>query len=114
LAELTVFSNTYTRSTSRCKYITSGDGSNVIGTLLANTYVAVGANSTVSDIGTSCGAVYSATSYVSTGDSFVIGGNGCAAISTPQPPVTSVPEPESFGMLLADLALFGFKRSRKA
>jgi hypothetical protein len=94
-------------------YITSGDGADVVGTLLAKTYVAVGANATVSDIGTSCGAVYSATSYVSSGDSSIIGGNGCAAVST-IPPVTSVPEPESFGMLLAALALFGFKRSRKA
>jgi predicted acyltransferase (DUF342 family) len=93
-------------------HITSGDGADVVGTLLAKNYVAVGANATVSDIGTSCGAVYSATSYVSSGDSSIIGGNGCAAVSTP--PVTSVPEPESFGMLLAALALFGFNRSRKA
>jgi predicted acyltransferase (DUF342 family) len=88
-------------------YITSGDGANVVGTLMAKTYITVGANSTVSDIGTSCGAVYSATSYVSSGDSAVIGGTGCAA-------TTSVPEPESFGMLLAALALFGFKKSRKS
>jgi hypothetical protein len=89
-------------------YITSGDGSDVIGTLLADTYIMVGANATVSNIGTSCGAVYSATSYVTAGDSAEIGGLGCSAS------VTSVPEPESFGMLLAALTLFGFKRSRKA
>jgi hypothetical protein len=96
-------------------YISTGASSKVIGTLLANTYVSVGAGAKVMDIGTSCGAVYSATSYVSTGAGAVIGGNGCAAVSTqPTPPVTSLPEPESFGMLLAALALFGFKRSRKA
>jgi len=66
-------------------YITSGDGSNVIGTLLADTYIMVGANATVSDIGTSCGAVYSATSYVTAGDSAVIGGTGCSAVSVPEP-----------------------------
>jgi predicted acyltransferase (DUF342 family) len=89
-------------------YISTGDSSHVIGTLLANTYVTVGANATVKATGTSCGAVYSATSYVTAGDSAKIGGLGCSAS------VTSVPEPESFGMLLAALALLGFKRSRKA
>jgi predicted acyltransferase (DUF342 family) len=92
---------------------TATQQANFVGTVLANTYVSVGANTTVNDIGTSCGAVYSETSFVSTGAGAVIGGNGCAAVST-KPPVTSVPEPESFGMLLAALALFGFKRSRKA
>jgi hypothetical protein len=87
-------------------YTSLGADSDFYGTVLANTYVSVGAGAYVHDIGTSCGAVYSETSYVSTGANSVIGGNGCAA--------TSIPEPESFGMLLAALAFFGFKRSRKA
>jgi predicted acyltransferase (DUF342 family) len=78
-------------------YITSGDGSNVIGTLLAHTYIMVGANATVMDVGTTCGAVYSATSYVTAGDTAVIGGKGCSAVSVPEP--TSV--------LLFGLGLFG-------
>jgi predicted acyltransferase (DUF342 family) len=78
-------------------YITSGDGSNVIGTLLAHTYIMVGANATVMDVGTTCGAVYSATSYVTAGDTAVIGGKGCS--------VVSVPEPAS--VLLFGFGLFG-------
>jgi predicted acyltransferase (DUF342 family) len=88
-------------------YISSGDGSIVIGTLLANSHIMIGANATVRDIGTSCGAVYSATSYVTAGDSAKIGGLGCS-------PVISVPEPKSFGMLMAALFFLWFKRSRKA
>ena len=55
-------------------YITSGAGADVIGTLLAHQYIAIGAYSTVINSENSCGAVYSATSYVSTGDSAKIGG----------------------------------------
>jgi MYXO-CTERM domain-containing protein len=80
---------------SHAGYITTGAGSNVVGTLLAHTYISVGAHSIVSDIGTSCGAVYSATSYVTAGDSAEIGGLGCA----------SVPEPAS--ALLLGFGLFG-------
>jgi hypothetical protein len=88
-------------------YITSGAGSMVIGTLLANTYIAVGANATVTGIGTSCGSVYSATSYVTTGAKAKIGGLGCSQ-------VISVPEPKSFGMLMVAFFFLWFKRSRKA
>jgi hypothetical protein len=87
-------------------YITSGAGSMVIGTLLANTYIAVGANATVTGIGTSCGSVYSATSYVTTGAKAKIGGLGCSQ-------VISVPEPKSFGMLMVAFFFLWFKRSRK-
>ncbi|MFT5579146.1 MAG: hypothetical protein ACI9WS_001905 [Paraglaciecola psychrophila] len=87
-------------------YITSGAGADVIGTLLAHQHIAIGAYSTVRNSENSCGAVYSATSYVSTGDSAEIGGKGCS-------PVVSVPEPATFGMLLSALAFLGFKRSRK-
>jgi hypothetical protein len=90
-------------------YITSGDGSKVVGTLLADTYIMIGANSIVSNIGTSCGAVYSATSYVTAGDSAEIGGLGCSSIRP-----LSVSEPENFGMLMAALVFLGFRRSRKA
>jgi hypothetical protein len=79
-------------------YITSGGHSNIIGTLLAHTYIAIGAHSKVLNIGTTCGAVYSATSYVSAGDSAEIGGRGCSAVSV-------VSEPTS--VLLFGLGLFG-------
>jgi hypothetical protein len=85
-------------------YITTGDGANVIGTLLADTYVMVGANATVMDVGTSCGAVYSATSYVTAGDSAVIGGTGCSVLSVP-------PSALLFGVGLFGLA--GLARRKK-
>jgi hypothetical protein len=90
-------------------YISSGDGSSVIGTLLAKTYIMIGANASVLNIGTSCGAVYSATSYVTAGDSAIIGGKGCSKGT-----VVSVSEPASLGLLMAALAFLGFRRSQKA
>jgi hypothetical protein len=62
-------------------YITVGDGANIVGTILAQTHVVVGANSTLSGADSSCsGAVYSATSYVSVGAGATVGGIGtCGA-----------------------------------
>jgi hypothetical protein len=58
-------------------YITVGDGAEIIGTVLAQTHVVVGANATLSGAGSSCGgAAYSATSYVSVGAGATVGGVG--------------------------------------
>ena len=92
---------------SHASHISVGADAHVVGTLLAHSYITVGAGATVINSENSCGAVYSATSYVSTGDGAVIGGPGCSSI-------VSVPEPATFGMLLSALAFLGFKRSRKA
>jgi len=85
-------------------YITTGADSNVIGTLLAHTYIAVGAKAFVRDVGTSCGAVYSATSYVSAGDSAQIGGTGCSIMSSR---TIDQPVSEPASVLLFGLGLFG-------
>jgi hypothetical protein len=64
-------------------YITVGDGANIIGTILAQTHVVVGANSTLSGADTSCsGAVYSATSYISVGAGATVGGIGTCGASS--------------------------------
>ncbi|MFT5681706.1 MAG: hypothetical protein ACI8RZ_002612 [Myxococcota bacterium] len=54
-------------------YVSTGAGANIIGTVLAKDYVVTGADSTLSGAGDSCGAVYSATSYVSIGAGSEIG-----------------------------------------
>ena len=88
-------------------YASLGASSNFMGTILAKTYIAVGASTVVSGFNSSCG-IYSATSYVSTGASADIGG-GCVV------PVTPVPEPEGYAMLLAGLISIAFiSRRRKA
>ena len=108
-------------------YASLGDGAHVIGTIIGNTYVSVGANAHVLDVGTSCGGVYSQTSYVSTGANAIIGGIGCMgsnlnldpdgamtiASLEPEPEPQPVPEPATYSMLLAGLGLMGFMLRRR-
>lgn len=95
------------------RYASLGDGADVIGTIIANTYVMVGANATVLNVGTSCGGVYSQTSYVSTGANAIIGGSGCTGNTLDFDPDVTVPEPPSYSMLLAGLGLMGFMLRRR-
>jgi hypothetical protein len=92
-------------------YASLGDGAHVIGTILADTYIMVGANAWVTAGSGVCGGVFSQTSYVSTGDSSVIGGPGCIGLS--QPAVAAVPEPATNALMLAGLALMGFMVRRR-
>ncbi|KAF3998250.1 ice-binding family protein [Glaciimonas immobilis] len=109
-------------------YASLGDGAHVIGTILARTYISVGANAVVTRADTaSCGGVFSATSYVEAGDTAKIGGSGCSGTginahfgidggtAVHLSAVTSpVPEPGTSGMLLGGLALIGcMVRARK-
>ncbi|MFT5691301.1 MAG: hypothetical protein ACI92E_000628, partial [Oceanicoccus sp.] len=66
-------------------------------------YIMVGANSAVKNASDgSCAGLYSAASYVSVGDSAVIGGEGCI----------EVPEPATYPLFLVGLGLMGFTRLR--
>jgi hypothetical protein len=72
-------------------YISIGAGADIVGTVMAHTYVSTGAYSAVSgvsgsdsnganDFDTCGGAVYSATSYVSVGEGATVGaGDGCTS-----------------------------------
>jgi hypothetical protein len=92
-------------------YASVGANAHIVGTIIAEDYVSIGANAYMSAASTSggaCGGVYSTSSYVSIGAGAVVDGTGCSS--------TSVPEPETNLLLLAGLGLMGFvkrKRSKK-
>ncbi|MFT5098228.1 MAG: LruC domain-containing protein [Planctomycetaceae bacterium] len=59
-------------------YVSVGANANILGTVLASTYVSTGAFSSLTGSGTSCGGAFSATSYVTVGANATVGGTGCA------------------------------------
>jgi hypothetical protein len=88
-------------------YISIGDGADIVGTMMTDQHIMVGANAKVKSASQqSCAGVYSTASFVSIGDSAVIGGEGCS------PPV-QVPEPATYPMLLAGFGLMGFITHRR-
>jgi hypothetical protein len=87
-------------------YASLGDGADIVGTIISEDYVMVGANATVMHASAAygnCAGIYSTTSYVSIGANAVVGGAGCSS--------TSVPEPQS--VLLFGLGLMGLVARRK-
>ena len=104
-------------------YTSLGASGEFIGTVLAKDYVSVGAGTSVTGVGSACGGLFSATSYVSTGDGARIGGKGCSGIGSGfdivdgtavrSIDIPAVPEPSSYAMLVAGLALLGLMRQRK-
>ncbi|MFT5759219.1 MAG: hypothetical protein ACI9LM_003976 [Alteromonadaceae bacterium] len=84
------------------------DRTNIVGTIIADTYVKVYANATVhhaSGAEGNCAGIYSTTSYVEIGAGAIVGGTGCSSTSV------SVPEPQS--LLLFGLGLIGLVARRK-
>jgi serine acetyltransferase len=105
-----------------------GAGVNFTGSILANTFISVGAyypvnqeGAYVTDAGSNCGGLYSATSYVSVGALSIIGGENCAERAAPllaegiAP--SAVPTPATallFGLGLGLIGLVGVARRKKA
>lgn len=72
-------------------YIQMGAGTEIMGPILATTYIEVGASSIVAAMDNLCGGVYSATSYVHGGASSQIGGLGCSCVeAVPEASVTMI------------------------
>jgi len=85
-------------------YASLGADSTFLGTVLATTYISVGANAVVSNLGASaCGGLFSAASYVSIGAGAQVGSSGCSAFTSGI--TAAVPEPETYALFLAGLGL---------
>jgi hypothetical protein len=104
-----------------------GAGVNFTGSILANTFISVGAYypvngeaANVMDAGSNCGGLYSATSYVSVGALSIVGGENCAERVKSEAPSESpslVPTPATallFGLGLGLIGLVGVARRKKA
>jgi predicted acyltransferase (DUF342 family) len=115
-------------------YASLGANSTFLGEILAQTYVSVGAHTDVAGVGGACGAIFSATSYVSLGDTATVGGKGCSGLGSGfavgddgaayhvNTPVLSpldaaaVPEPGVWGLMIVGFGLVGavLRRQRAA
>lgn len=94
-------------------YASLGASSTFLGDIFATDYISVGADAYQKNLlGSACGGLFSATSYVSVGAGAQIGSGGCSAFTSV---TSSVPEPETYSLLLAGLALLTiFKRRHTA
>lgn len=98
-------------------YVAMGASTELMGPVLATTYIEVGASSIVSGVDTNCGGVYSATSYVHGGASAQIGGSGCTfptTVTASDPGVIgAVPEPETYALMVGGLGALAFIARRR-
>jgi hypothetical protein len=103
-------------------YADFGAGSSFLGTLLARDYIHVGANAMALGPGNSCGGLFSAKSYVSTGDAAKIGGDGCSGIASgfhiddqgvAYFQTAEIPEPATLIFFIISIALLVLSLRRK-
>jgi cytoskeletal protein CcmA (bactofilin family) len=103
-------------------YADFGDGSLFLGTLLAEDHVHVGANAKALGPSGSCGGLFSALSYVSTGAAAQIGGDGCMGIASgfhvdtqgvAYFQTTAIQEPATWILFVTSIALLGLSMRRK-
>ena len=107
-------------------YTSLGADTSFLGTLIAGTYVSMGANTKVTGANTSCGGIFSASSYVVMGAEAQVGSAGCSGANTAYwaegsntllaqqaSAVSAVSEPGELWMLLSGLALMGAVANRR-
>lgn len=109
-------------------YASLGADSVFLGTLFTKANISVGANAKASSIGGSCGGLFSALSYISSGAGAQIGGSGCSGIdkgfnigndgkayhveSLPAG-IPPVPEPAMWALWTCGFALIGGRLRRR-
>ncbi|PZN94751.1 MAG: hypothetical protein DCF31_08885 [Alphaproteobacteria bacterium] len=109
-------------------YGSLGAGSLFAGTLLANAYIDIGADAVATNIGTSCGGVFSAQSFISVGAGARLGSDGCSCVAkgfaideygtayreVSLPSDTApLPEPSAWALLLAGFGAIGGAMRRR-
>ena len=108
-------------------YASLGADSLFLGTLIAAQHVSVGAGAIATGIGPSCGGLFSALSYISSGDGAKIGGAGCTGIDNrfdkdsdgkaymreSSPGTAALPEPAVWMMWITGFGLIGTTWRRK-
>lgn len=106
-------------------YAALGANSLFMGTLISRNNISVGANAEALGAGQSCGGLFSALSYLSTGDGAKIGGEGCTGVGTgfevdadgvayhTESSVGAVPEPAMWAMMIMGFGLVGTSMRRK-
>ena len=101
-------------------YVHLGASTEIMGPILATTYINADASAIVSGVDGMCGGIYSATSVAQGNASAQIGGEGCGFPAVPEKAnpdggsTTPVPEPETYALLLGGLAALGFVARRRS